>query len=41
MPATTSLLVFYDQEVESRLFNFIERHGMLKKFTEEDESGKR
>jgi hypothetical protein len=36
-----SLLQIYALQIQDRLFNFLERHGMFDKFNEEDEAGKR
>jgi hypothetical protein len=36
-----TLSSYYDSEIQLRYFDFILRHGMLDKFTEEDEAGQR
>lgn len=34
-------LLVYEPEIQTRLFHFLDRHGLSGKFTEEDEAGKR
>jgi len=41
LPAATTLGNLYGLETQARYLNFIYRHGMLRKFTEEDEAGQR
>ena len=41
LSVTTSLMDFYGMEVQQRYFNFIVRHHLLDKFTEEDDAGVR
>jgi hypothetical protein len=41
LSAVLSLTLIYDQQIKARLFDFLERHGLSDKFTEEDEAGKR
>jgi hypothetical protein len=41
LSAAMTLSSFYDSEMQMRYFDFIYRHGMLSKFTEEDDAGQR
>jgi len=41
LPAVWYLKITYEEEIEGRLFNFVDRHGLSKRFAEEDEAGKR
>ena len=36
-----SLTMVYDNEIQERLFSFLDRHNLIVKFTLEDEAGKR
>lgn len=39
--AASALTTAYELELQQRLFDFLDRHGLLAKFTEEDEAEKR
>jgi hypothetical protein len=39
--AASALTTDYELELQQRLFDFLDRHGLLAKFTEEDEAEKR
>jgi hypothetical protein len=41
LSALFSLGLIYEQEIQRRLFHFLDRHGLSDKFAQEDESGKR
>jgi hypothetical protein len=41
LPTAWYLKITYEEEVERRLFDFVSRRGLDKKFSEEDEAGKR
>jgi hypothetical protein len=41
MSAAVTLSFYYGLETQTRYMDFIFRHGMLKKFNEEDEAGER
>jgi len=41
LPAALSLVSFYEGEIQVRYVNFLSRHHLLDKFTEEDNAGVR
>jgi len=41
LSAATTLIMFYDDELEMRYSNFLVRHNMLDTFKEEDQAGVR
>jgi hypothetical protein len=41
LPANVTLLMYYDDEQNMRYSDFLLRHGMLEKFKEEDNAGRR
>ncbi len=41
LSAAMSLNSYYDDEVEMRYFDFLNRHGLINKFNEEDQAGQR
>jgi hypothetical protein len=41
LPAAWRLKITYEEEMQDRLFHFVDRHGLTRKFEEEDEAGKR
>jgi hypothetical protein len=41
LSASISLTMVYDNEIQERLMNFLDRHNLIVKFTLEDEAGKR
>jgi hypothetical protein len=41
LSSSLSLFIVYDNEIQERLMNFLDRHNLIVKFTLEDEAGKR
>jgi hypothetical protein len=41
LAAATTLMMFYDDELEMRYSNFLVRHNMLDTFNDEDQAGVR
>ena len=41
LPLPQSLISAYEGEIRNRLLDFVERHGLLDKFRQEDQAGKR